>query len=111
MGEAGARDQLVGGRQVAQERRLEKPLSGGQCLDASAGQAAHRHHDVGMGLIRLIEHAFAADAASPAHKSSTRQRKRLVHFMLHCEIIVAQGGHAWITRPCRGLRGASRRTT
>ena len=65
MGQPGAGDQLVGRGQVAQDGVVGDP---GQWqadgLQGRARPAADRHHDVGMGLIGLIEHSPKSPAAA-----------------------------------------------
>src|SRR5262249_56334967 len=63
--------------------RLTKSPQGG------ARPVANRNHDVGMGLVGLIEHCPPGGGARPAARQTSRSRSRekVVHFMLRCEII------------------------
>ena len=75
MGEPGARDQLIGRAEVLDDG-TGKAVHRRERVDRRAGPRPHRHHDVGMRLIRLVKHASrAADAAPQPNKSSTRHRK------------------------------------
>ena len=58
MREPGARDEFVSGRQVAQDRvvgdaRQRLP----ERAQSRSRPGADRHHDVGMGLVGLVEHS------------------------------------------------------
>ena len=102
MGEPGARDQLVGGGQVAQHRivagageRLADRLHGGD------RQHADRTHDVRVRLIGLIEHSrsrrLPRAAATPLARRPTQPGPQdLVDFLVRCEIIMPLG-----CPPCR----------
>ncbi len=62
MGEAGARDQLVGRGEIADGRMVgEQRLAAG--ADRHAGPGPHRHHDVGLQLIGEVQHPQPTGAA------------------------------------------------
>src|SRR5262249_24395283 len=53
-----------------------------------AGPLANRDHDVGMGLVGLIEHCpRRSPALLPGRCRGPARLQKLVHFMLRCEII------------------------
>ena len=90
----------------------EKPFSGRKRVDRRAGPCPHRHHDVGMRLIRLIEHALAPRTRRPQSQKAQPGSEKASAFSAALRDNYRQGGHAWITRPCRGLdaaRAAGRR--
>src|SRR5262249_39133391 len=90
VGQPRTRNKLIGRGQVAQDGVVgdarqwlaERPQGG-------ARPVANRNHDVGMGLVGLIEHCPPGGGARPAARQTSRSRSRekVVHFMLRCEII------------------------
>jgi hypothetical protein len=71
VGEPRARDQLIGGGEIAERRRPRRavePFAHG--FRRHAGKGAHRHHDVGMRLIGLIEHRIPGGPGKPQGKAS-----------------------------------------
>ena len=88
MREPGARDQFVGGRQIAQRRSDARAVEPARpdVRAAMPASDAHRHHDVRMGLIGLIS---IQSPAAPANRT-----ERLEHFMLHCEIKIVHAASA-----------------
>ena len=72
MGQRGARDQLVSRGEIAERRRPQRTVEPGADRTRShVGQGPHRHHDVGMRLIRLIEHSILGGPGEPQRKASS----------------------------------------
>src|SRR6516225_708526 len=96
MREPRARDELVRGGQVPKHGVVgDAEAFSVHDLEGPARPGSNRDHDVGMGLIRLIEHS----PTQPCPKTISGRlpplhRKMLVHFMLRCEIISLSGGRA-----------------
>jgi hypothetical protein len=77
----GARDQLIGGGEIAGERHRADGLRRRQRLDREVGQRPHRNHEIGMCLIGYIKHSLLLPLGrdGPAAIASVcPQRQRLV---------------------------------
>jgi len=75
VGEAGARDQLIRGGQIACGRILgeQQRATGG---DRHGRPSAHRHHDVGLRLIGEIQHLLARKMASRPARQHPRSQSQ-----------------------------------
>jgi len=76
VGEPRARDQLVGGGEIAQRARREcRPRRGfAERVERCAGEDAHQAHDVGMGLVGLVKHLPPARMPAPSPNQPRRRK-------------------------------------
>ena len=90
VGQARARDQLIGGGQIAHDAVAGHPDAGvAERAGRHARERSDRAHHVGMGLIGRVQHSKSPAVSQPPGTAEPlpRSAKRLVHLLLHCEII------------------------
>ena len=90
VGQARARDQFVGGGEIA--HRAVAGHSDAGVAERTGRQARKRSdsaHHIGMGLIGRVQHSKSPAVSQPPGRRTPlpRSAKRLVHFLLRCEII------------------------